>query len=302
MRMRTAVQAVRRPATRRLPRPATAAALACVPVLLVSASALSSPGPAPAPAAALPAAPARPALGLQEVAAPVPSAPVVGSLGDELREQASAAATQAPVTAARVVPAQLLSSGIPAHALSAYISAAALLAQRSPGCHLSWPVLAGIGRVESNHGRFGGSVLGADGVPVPAIVGPRLDGGQFAAVADSDGGALDGDTEFDRAVGPMQFLPSTWVRVAVDADHDGTADPQDIDDAAAAAGVYLCSGGRDLRTGTGLGAAIFSYNHSADYVNLVAAVAQAYASGKTAPIPDVPASTPSPTPTGKATP
>ena len=100
----------------------------------------------------------------------------------------------------------------------------------------------------------------------------------------------------------MQFLPSTWQRVAVDADHDGTANPQDIDDAAAAAGVYLCSGGRDLRTGAGLGAAIFSYNHSADYVNLVAAVAQAYAQGKSAPIPDVPAPTPSATPSEKATP
>ena len=80
-----------------------------------------------------------------------------------------------------------------------------------PGCHLPWTLLAGIGRVESDHGRYGGSVLGNDGVPRPAIVGVALNGkGPVAAIHDTDNGAFDGDTVWDRAVGPMQFIPSTW--------------------------------------------------------------------------------------------
>ena len=38
---------------------------------------------------------------------------------------------------------------------------------------------------------------------------------------DTDGGELDKDTVYDRAVGPMQFIPSTWAVVKVDADGDG---------------------------------------------------------------------------------
>ena len=44
----------------------------------------------------------------------------------------------------------------------------------------------------------------------------------------------------------MQFIPSTWPVVRVDADGDGKRNPQDIDDAALATAVYLCSGKDDL--------------------------------------------------------
>ena len=44
----------------------------------------------------------------------------------------------------------------------------------------------------------------------------------------------------------MQFIPSTWSVVGVDGDGDGKRDPQDIDDAALATAVYLCSGDEDL--------------------------------------------------------
>ena len=63
---------------------------------------------------------------------------------------------------------------------------------------------------------------------------------------DTDAGQYDNDTRFDRAVGPMQFIPSTWSVVGVDGDSDGTRNPQDIDDAALATAVYLCSGDDDL--------------------------------------------------------
>ena len=92
----------------------------------------------------------------------------------------------------------------------------------------------------------------ADGVVHPAILGPRLTGhGATSRIDDTDAGLLDGDQRFDRAVGPMQFIPSTWTVVGVDADGDGRRDPQDIDDASLATAVYLCSGTDDLATRRG---------------------------------------------------
>ena len=52
---------------------------------------------------------------------------------------------------------------------------------------------------------------------------------------------------YDRAVGPMQFIPSTWSVIGVDGDNDGKRNPQDIDDAALATAVYLCSATRTCR-------------------------------------------------------
>ncbi|HRI95947.1 MAG TPA: lytic murein transglycosylase, partial [Nocardioides sp.] len=96
--------------------------------------------------------------------------------------------------------------------------------------------------------------------------------------ATADSTRLHGDPEWDHAVGPLQFIPSTWETWARDGDGDGIADPQDLDDAAAAAAAYLCATGQDLTTGPGWSAAIFAYNHSSDYVNSVYTAASAYAS------------------------
>jgi membrane-bound lytic murein transglycosylase B len=168
---------------------------------------------------------------------------------------------------------------LPTAALRAYRNAAAEQNAATPGCHLPWTLLAGIGRVESDHGRYGGSVLGTDGVSHPAIIGVALDGkGPVAAIHDTDNGRYDGDKVWDRAVGPMQFIPSTWRGAGRDGDHDGVADPNDLDDAALATAGYLCHSG-DLADESARRAAIMSYNASDYYVALVLAFERGYRTG-----------------------
>jgi membrane-bound lytic murein transglycosylase B len=200
--------------------------------------------------------------------------------------------TAMPVQVAQTQPAGppeitgLAANGIPNVALNAYRVAAARMANADPGCGIDWSLLAGIGRVESNHGRFGGASLNPDGSTTPKIIGPPLDGGQFAYIGDTDGGTWDGDSRYDRAVGPMQFIPSTWRAYAVDGDGNGTTDPTNINDAALGAAHYLCVAGRDLRTSAGQRRAVLAYNHSDSYVAEVLALAAAYAAG--IPVADLP--------------
>ncbi len=172
------------------------------------------------------------------------------------------------------------SNDVPSAALRAYHHAERVMAVADPGCHVSWTLLAAIGRVESNHGRFGGSQLGSDGVSRPEIRGPRLDGsGAFAAIRDTDHGRLDRDRLWDRAVGQMQFLPETWAAVARDGDGDGRRDPDDIDDSALGSAVYLCGVGGSLADRDGMARAAFRYNHSDYYVALVLSYQAGYTTG-----------------------
>jgi membrane-bound lytic murein transglycosylase B len=168
-------------------------------------------------------------------------------------------------------------SGVPARALRAYAAAELAQRQETPVCRLSWSTLAGIGRVESDHGRFGGASVNADGVARPRIVGIPLDGSAgVREIRDTDGGRLDGDAAFDRAVGPMQFLPGTWARYGADGNADGVRDPHQLDDAALAAARYLCDGGRDTASGEGWWDGVLTYNRSVDYARLVWAAADRY--------------------------
>lgn len=172
----------------------------------------------------------------------------------------------------------LASDGIPVTALEAYQDAANAINATEPGCHLPWPLLAGIGRVESDHGRFGGAVLRSDGTSTKKIIGPPLNGSGTEVITDTDDGRLDGDPIFDRAVGPMQFIPSTWATYGTDGNGDGIADPFNIFDAAAAAAHYLCVAGGDLSTTAGQTRAVLSYNHSTAYLDEVLALEHTYAS------------------------
>ncbi|MEU4668677.1 lytic murein transglycosylase [Amycolatopsis sp. NPDC023774] len=169
-------------------------------------------------------------------------------------------------------------TGVPARALRAYGNAELAMRSAEPGCRISWATLAGIGRIESNHGQYGGAVLGADGRPSKPIIGVPLDGSSgVRAISDTDGGRFDGDPVADRAVGPMQFIPSTWRKWAADGNGDGLGDPQQIDDAALAAGRYLCAGGRDMATPSGWWSGILSYNNSTEYAQKVFGLADGYA-------------------------
>jgi hypothetical protein len=111
-------------------------------------------------------------------------------------------------------------------------------AQYCPG--LSWTVLAAIGQIESGDGQN---------------VGPSTAG----------------------ALGPMQFLPSTWASWGIDGFGDtGAPDIMNPFDAVPSAARLLCADG--AATGSaGLRSAIFSYNHATWYVDEVLSLAEEYA-------------------------
>lgn len=156
--------------------------------------------------------------------------------------------------------ATLSSNGIPTAALNAYRHAETVLAQADPTCRLPWNLVAAIGRVESNHGRIKGNVLSATGVVQPGLTAP--------------------------AIGPMQLTQATGDQVAIDADNDGVINLQDIDDAATAAGIFLCSGNGDLSTDADARAAVARYGDGADYVESVMKISASYANGTYTQTPD----------------
>jgi hypothetical protein len=178
-------------------------------------------------------------------------------------------------------------SGIPSAALSAYQRAETVINAADKSCNLTWQLIAAIGRVESNHGRANGNVLDNNGLAVPGIYGIPLNGSnKTTEIVDTDAGQYDNDTTYDRAVGPMQFIPSTWSVVGVDADGDGVRNPQDVDDAALGTAVYLCSGADDLATDAGRRSAVYRYNHSEAYVDLVLSIMEAYTLGDFTSVPN----------------
>jgi hypothetical protein len=188
-------------------------------------------------------------------------------------------------------PVTLDAQGIPGPALAAYHRAAGVIGNADPACHIDWALIAAIGRVESDHGRYAGNTLGPDGIARPGIYGIALDGRDgTASVPDTDNGIYDHDPVWDRAVGPMQFIPGTWRSVGGDLDGDGAKNPQDIDDASAATAIYLCAGPGNLARTADAYSAVRRYNNSDSYARTVLAIADAYRRGVTMlPLSDLPA-------------
>jgi Transglycosylase SLT domain len=194
---------------------------------------------------------------------------------------------RAVLSSARVIDS-LGRSGIPSAAVDAYVRAADRLAAEDPGCGIRWTLLAAIGRVESNHGRFGGAMLRDDGYSTKPIRGIALDGRpNVALIRDTDLGRLDGDTAYDRAVGPMQFIPSTWRAIGVDGNGDGRRDPDNIFDAAYGAARYLCDGDADLRDAAARAQAVRRYNNADEYVRVVLNLADMYETGAVERLPAI---------------
>ena len=271
---------------------------------------------------------------------------------EESERLASSAVAQIP----RLHASRMLGSsdvgGLSIVTVDAYMRGAA----RS-GCSVDWALLAGIGQVESNHGRLGGGSVSASGQVSTTIFGPLLDGGEterelakdqqamvteageaiqrvaqaalgnswwdslrefaygsafgyadienavdaldvsdesaedaepgdqgngFAVVVDSDGGRLDGNEEWDRAIGPMQFIPETWSKWATDGNGDGVSDPHNLYDAAAAAGRFLCH--LSSTRGASPSTFLLGYNASTSYVRRVMSTAETL---RATPLPDV---------------
>ena len=160
------------------------------------------------------------------------------------------ASQDAPVQAADAdlsgKPITLARADIPADYLTWYISAA----QTCPG--LPWPVLAGIGKVESDHGRS----------TLPGVHA----GANFAG-----------------AEGPMQFLPGTFSEFAVNADPAQPLTPYDPADAIFTAARMLCADGARGGSTAGIEQAIFAYNHADWYVREVMSWAETYAAQDSGP-------------------
>ena len=195
------------------------------------------------------------------VAATAPAVPGVAGLADPVWLAQTAASTD-----------------IPERALAAYAGVALAKAAEMPTCGLSWNTLAAIGFAESRHGTHDGSVIGPDGTATPAIYGIALDGSSTDRITDSDDGAVDGDAEYDRAVGPMQLIPQTWRNWHVDANADGVEDPQNIDDATLASANYLCRASGDMANEAGWHAGIAAYNSDPDYAVTIAGAGSRYRS------------------------
>lgn len=168
-------------------------------------------------------------------------------------------------------------TGIPRQAVVAYAGAILGVTENFPECTLGWNTLAGIGKTESDHARHGGGVIQENGHVEPLIFGVPLTGGDVDNIPDSDGGEFDGTAEIDRAIGPMQIIPSTWRSWPADGNGDGVPDPHNIYDATISAANYLCHAESDWLSGEGWLAGVASYNSHSDYAQLVASAAQKYA-------------------------
>lgn len=163
--------------------------------------------------------------------------------------------------------------GIPDIMLTAYQQAAQRITTIRPACSgMRWSILAGVAEVESRHAN--GRSIAPNGDVAPLILGPLLDGrgvgGNRTPIRNADG-------TFARAVGPFQFLTTTWASVEQDGNDDSARNPHNAFDAALGAAAYLCgTGHRNLKDLGQLRAVLLRYNASQTYVTQVLANIERY--------------------------
>lgn len=175
---------------------------------------------------------------------------------------------------------------IPLVAYDAYRSAEDAAPTVTGSCAVDWSIVAGIAQVESRHGRLDAHGLDADGNVEPPIRGRQLDGTRGTqTIVDTDEGVLDGDSEWDRAMGPLQFIPTTWRELGRDGNGDGTADPDNLYDAALTAVAHLClREPGDYTSRSELRRALIAYNASGQYADDVLRWVDRY---RTEPLDDI---------------
>lgn len=166
----------------------------------------------------------------------------------------------------------LMGARIPPVAYDAYRAAASASSSITPACDVDWQMLAGIGQVESRHGRLDADrTIDTEGLVSPPIRGRPLDGtGGTQTIPDTDAGELDGDATWDRAMGPLQFIPTTWAELGRDGNGDGVADPDNLYDASLTAVAHLClREPGDYQVRAQLRRALIAYNASGQYADRV---------------------------------
>lgn len=226
---------------------------------------------------------------LQPVPVGAPDASVPTSDADAAAQQFAPQAPRPPEAQALAGPglndrvdrgwavATAAATDIPLQAVVAYAGAILGVTDNFPECTLGWNTLAGIGLVESDHARYGGARIGPDGHVEPLIFGVALTGGEVENIPDSDGGEFDARADVDRAIGPMQIIPSTWRSWPADGNGDGVPDPHNIYDATISAANYLCHAEQDWLTPEGWRAGVAAYNTHTEYAGAVASAAREYA-------------------------
>lgn len=133
--------------------------------------------------------------------------------------------------------------GIPERVLAAYRNAETQTPVLAAGCEVSWTVTAGIWKITANHTNLAGHTLSSDGRVTPPLTHPPSD-----------------DSTEER-LGPGGIPASVWSEIGVDGGKDGRVDPQQVDDAALTAAIYLCHltpGG--VLDDAGLSVALAGYN------------------------------------------
>ena len=161
--------------------------------------------------------------------------------------------------------------GIPERQLRAY-AYAAWRVEADEDCAVGWPTIAAIAQVASDHGRAQESSVDENGITTKPLRGLRVMKMPPVVVPDTDGGATDGDTVNDVAVGPMQIMPSRWEQYSVAVEEGRKPNPDSIDDASLTAARLLCSAGNPASP-EGWDEGVKRFFYSAEQIKAVHAVA-----------------------------